>query len=81
MPGLEETLHRPLDGWGQGPKRIRVPLDGSELAESVRPRVEALARLADARLTLLQVIGLVVPEPFWLQGNLTSRRRNNLHGG
>lgn len=51
-----------LDQWERGLRRILVPLDGSELAESVLPRVEALAQTAMARLTLLQVIGPVMPE-------------------
>ena len=43
-------------------KRLLVPLDGSPLAEAVLPRVSELARLTNARLTLLQVIGPAMPE-------------------
>lgn len=50
-----------LRGWEQGPRRILVPLDGSDLAESVLARVDALARVTGAQLTLLQVVGLARP--------------------
>jgi nucleotide-binding universal stress UspA family protein len=51
-----------IDAWEQGLHRILVPLDGSALAEAALPRVAELARLTNARLTLLQVIGPPMPE-------------------
>ena len=42
-------------------KRIVVPLDGSALAEQVLPRVLTLARLEEARISLLQVL---VPQSY-----------------
>ncbi len=36
-------------------KRILVPLDGSALAEGIIPRVEWLAKIHDAEVTLLRV--------------------------
>ncbi|HEX9107747.1 MAG TPA: universal stress protein, partial [Longimicrobiales bacterium] len=42
-------------------KRIVVPLDGSRLAEGVLDTVVELARLTEARLTLLQVL----PPPYF----------------
>lgn len=51
-----------LRRWERGPRRILVPLDGSDLAESVLRRVAPLAFAANARLTLLQVIGPSMPE-------------------
>ena len=38
-------------------KRVIVPLDGSELAEHILPRVEALAKHIDLEVTLLGVYG------------------------
>src|SRR3954465_10237913 len=37
-------------------RHVVVPLDGSELAERILPRIMALARLHDARITLLHVL-------------------------
>jgi nucleotide-binding universal stress UspA family protein len=42
-------------------KRIVVPLDGSTLAEQVLPRVLTLAKVDDARISLLQVL---VPQSY-----------------
>jgi nucleotide-binding universal stress UspA family protein len=42
-------------------RRMLVPLDGSVLAESILPAVEALARLTGASLTLMQAV--VPPDP------------------
>jgi nucleotide-binding universal stress UspA family protein len=39
-------------------KRVIVPLDGSELAESVLPSVEELAKKLDLEVTLLGVYGV-----------------------
>jgi len=36
-------------------KKILVPLDGSKLAEGILPRVEWLAKIHDAEVTLLRV--------------------------
>lgn len=36
-------------------KKILVPLDGSKLAEGILPRVEWLAKIHDAQVTLLRV--------------------------
>lgn len=41
-------------------KNILVPLDGSERAEAVLPHVERIAQVFNAKVTLLQVIDLVV---------------------
>jgi len=36
-------------------KKILIPLDGSQLAEGILPRVEWLAKIHDAEVTLLRV--------------------------
>ena len=36
-------------------KKILVPLDGSELAAKILPKVEELAKLCDAQVTLISV--------------------------
>ena len=36
-------------------KKILVPLDGSQLAEAILPKVEDLARIHDAEVTLLRI--------------------------
>ena len=41
---------------GEPFRRIVVPLDGSSLAEQILPEVAALAKVDEARLTLLQVL-------------------------
>jgi nucleotide-binding universal stress UspA family protein len=41
---------------GEGFKRMIVPLDGSQLAEEILPRVAELALLVDAEITLLNVL-------------------------
>ena len=41
---------------GEPFRRIVVPLDGSDLAEQILPEVVALAKVDDARLTLLHVL-------------------------
>lgn len=52
-------------------KKILVPLDGSELAAKILPRVEELAKLCDAQVTLISVSaeatdvpGIASPEIF-----------------
>ncbi len=52
-------------------KKILVPLDGSELAAKILPKVEELAKLCDAQVTLVSVIaeatdvaGIPSPEVF-----------------
>jgi nucleotide-binding universal stress UspA family protein len=52
----------PMRRWEHGPRRILVPLDGSELAERALNQAAALAEAARAQLTLLQVVGPVMPE-------------------
>jgi nucleotide-binding universal stress UspA family protein len=62
LPLLLIRAGLPLRCWEGGLHRILVPLDGSELAESILPRLADLARVARARLTLLEVIGPPMPE-------------------
>jgi nucleotide-binding universal stress UspA family protein len=52
-------------------KKILVPLDGSELAAKILPKVEELAILCDAQVTLISVtseatdvVGMASPEVF-----------------
>lgn len=52
-------------------KKILVPLDGSELAAKILPKVEELAKLCDAQITLVSVsseatdvAGMASPEVF-----------------
>ncbi len=52
-------------------KKILVPLDGSELAAKILPKVEELAKLCDAQITLVSVsseatdvAGMASPEIF-----------------
>ncbi len=52
-------------------KKILVPLDGSELAAKILPKVEELAKLVDAHVTLISVsseatdvAGMASPEIF-----------------
>lgn len=44
-------------------KRILVPLDGSELSESVLPHVAALAQCTGAEVILLRVVSVPAYEP------------------
>ena len=41
-------------------KKILVPLDGSELAESILPQVVPLAKCMDAEIVLLRIVSLPV---------------------
>lgn len=62
--GVPVLLLRPVDGQPAAAPALRhllVPVDGSELSEDVLPHALALARLHDARTTLLRV---VLPLPF-----------------
>jgi nucleotide-binding universal stress UspA family protein len=47
--------------WSEAPRRILVPLDGTEQAERALGPVGDLARLVGAELTLLEVVGLPLP--------------------
>jgi nucleotide-binding universal stress UspA family protein len=62
LPLLLVRATLPLDGWPAGLRRILVPLDGSELAAAALAPAAALATLAGARLTLLDVVGPAIPE-------------------
>jgi nucleotide-binding universal stress UspA family protein len=62
LPLLLVRNDLPIRRWGHGLRRILAPLDGSELAEKALTRTAALAEAAQARLTLLQVVGPVMPE-------------------
>ncbi len=44
-------------------KKILVPLDGSELAAKILPKVEELAKLCDAQVTLVSVIAEATDVP------------------
>jgi nucleotide-binding universal stress UspA family protein len=61
MTGVPVLLHRPLLDDGYRPvsssyRRILVPLDGSELAELILPKVVALAKGMAAEIILLKVL-------------------------
>jgi nucleotide-binding universal stress UspA family protein len=56
-------------------RHILVPLDGSQLAESVLPAAAALATCFTARLTLLHVLETAAPETIHGQPHLTDPAR------
>ena len=48
-------------------KKILVPLDRSELAEKILPHVEDLAKIHEARITLLTVGHFLLRQGHWRQ--------------
>ena len=54
---------------------LLVPLDGSEMAESVLPAAVHLARALEARLTLLHVLEHNAPDEVHGQRHITNERR------
>lgn len=62
LPVLLVRGDLPIRRWENGLRTILVPLDGTEPAETVLPRIAPLAAQANARLILLQVITQRAPE-------------------